>query len=374
LSTGKVRRIMQIMVGEDRKTLAERLPVQYRDFVEIFGKAAQAALPAYAPQDMVIDLEPGKQPPSRKLYPLSPDELELLKEYLDEMLRTGKTRPSKSSAGAPIFFAKEANGKLCIVVDYRGFNAIIIKDKYPLPLMTTLMEQVGTSQVFSKLDLKLGFKLLQVAEGDEWKTAFKTRYGLYEYTVRPFGLTNAPSVFQRHLNNILSQKIDRSVVVYIDDILIYTQTEEEHVELVRWVLKKLSEHGLCVNIDKCIFNVPEVEFVGFQIGTQGVQMSQKQVEDILNWPAPRSVKEVQKFIGFANFYHRFIQGFSKLTLPMQTLTYNGIMWNWTQQCQEVFEELKHRFTTTPILCHYHPEWRKPIKTDASDLAKAGILS
>jgi len=127
---------------------------------------------------MVIDLEPGKQPPSGKLYPLSPAELELLKEYLDEMLRTGKIRPSNSSAGAPIFVAKQANGKLRIAVDYRGLNAITIKDKYPLPLMTTLMEQVGTSQVFSKLDLKLGFNLLRIAEGDEWKTAFKTRYGL----------------------------------------------------------------------------------------------------------------------------------------------------------------------------------------------------
>jgi len=267
LSTGKACKIMQIIVGEDLKTLAERLPVQYTDFVEIFGKATQASLPAHVPQDIVIDLKPGKQPPSGKLYPLSPDELELLNEYLDEILRTGKIWPSKSSAGAPIFFAKQANGKLRIVVDYRGLNAITIKDKYPLPLMTTLMEQVGTSQVFSKLDLKLGFNLLRIAEADEWKTAFKTRYGLYEYTVMPFGLTNTPSVFQRHLNNILSEKIDHSMVVYIDNILIYTQTEEEHVELMRWVLKILSENSLCVNIDKCIFHVPEVEFVGFQIGT-----------------------------------------------------------------------------------------------------------
>jgi len=293
LSTGKVRGIKQIMVGEGLKTLAERLPVQYRDFVEIFGKAAQASLPAYGPQDMVIDLEPGKQPPSGKLYPLSSEELELHKEYLDEMLRTGKIRPSKSSAGAPKFFAKQANGKLRIMVDYHGLNAITIKDKYPLPLITTLMEQVGTSQVFSNLDLKLGFNLLRIAEGDEWKTAFKTHYGLYEYTVMPFGLTNAPSVFQRYLNYILFEKIDRGVVVYIDNILIYTQTEEEHVELVRWVLNSLSANGLCVNIDKCIFHVPEVEFVGFQIGTQDVQMTQKKVEDIPNWPAPRSVKEVQ---------------------------------------------------------------------------------
>jgi len=167
---------------------------------------------------MTIDLEPGKQPPSGKLYPLSPDELKLLKVYLDEMLKNGKIRPSKSSATAPIFFAKQANGKLRIVVDSRGLNATTIKDKYPLPLMTTLMEQVGTSQIFSKLDLKLGFNLLRIAEGDEWKTAFKTRYGLYEYTVMPFGLTNALSVILRYLNNILADKIDRGVIVYVADI------------------------------------------------------------------------------------------------------------------------------------------------------------
>jgi len=189
------------------------------------------------------------------------------------MLKNGKIRSSKSCAGTPIFFAKQANGKLRIVVDYRGLNAILIKDKYPSPLMTTLMGQVGTSQIFLKLDLKLGFSLLPIAEGDEWKTAFKTRYGLYEYMVMPFGLTKEPPVFQRHLNNILAEKIDRGVVIYIDDILIYSKIEEEHIELVLWVLQKLTENNLCINIDKCLFHVPEVEFGRFPIGKQGIQMS-----------------------------------------------------------------------------------------------------
>jgi len=281
-------------------------------------------------QDMPIDLELGKQPPSGKLYPLSPDELELVKEYLDEILKNGKIPPNNSSASASIFSAKQANSKLRIVVDYRGLNAITIKDNYPLYLMTKLMEQVGTSQIFSKLDLKLGFNLLRIAEGDEWKTAFKTRYSLYEYTVMPFGLTNAPSVFQRHLNNILTEKIDRGVVVYIDDILIYSKTEEEHIELFRWVLQKLTENNLCMNIDKCLFHILEVEFVGFQVGKQRIQRSHKKVEDIVNWPALRNLKEVQRFIGFANFYRRFIQGFSSLTLPIQVLTHNGVMWNWSE--------------------------------------------
>ena len=155
---------------------------------------------------------------------MSQEELQLLKEYIDEMLQQGKIRPSKSSAGAPIFFVKNRNGKLRLVVDYRGLNAITKKDKYPLPLMTTLMEQVQNSRIFSKLDVKNGFNLIRITEGDEWKTAFKTRYGLYEYLVIPFSLCNAPSVFQRKVNDVLAEFIDRGVVVYIDDILIYTET------------------------------------------------------------------------------------------------------------------------------------------------------
>jgi len=155
---------------------------------------------------MVVDPEAGKEPPSGKLYPLSPDELELVKEYVDKMLRNSEIRPRKSSAGS--FFGKQANGKLRIVVDYCGLNAITIKEMYPLPLMTTLMEKVETLHVFSKLYLKLDFNLLRIAKGEEWKTACKTRYGLYQYTVRPLGLTCAPSVFQRHFNNILSERID----------------------------------------------------------------------------------------------------------------------------------------------------------------------
>jgi len=145
------------------------------------------------------------------------------------------------------------------------------------------------------------------------------------------------------------------------------------MELVCWVLQKLTENNLCINIDKYLFHVPEVEFVGFQVGKQGIQMSQKTVEDIVNWPGPPNVKEVQWLIRFSNFYRRFIQGFSSLTLPIQVLTHNVVMWNWSEQCEKAFVELKRKFTTPPILCHYHPERKKQIETDASGLCKAGIL-
>ena len=198
----------------------------------------QSALPEYRPQDCAIELLPNTEPPSGKLYPMSQGKLQLLRVYIEEMVATGKIRPGKGHAGSPVFFVKEKTGKMRLVVGYRGLNAIAIKDKYPIPLMTTLMEQVQESTWFTKLNLKNGFHLIRVKAGNEWKTAFKTKYGLYEYTVMPFGLTNAPSVFQRYVNEVLKEYIDRGVVAYIDDILIYSKTEEELVDLRKESLRE----------------------------------------------------------------------------------------------------------------------------------------
>ena len=187
---------MLVTISAILNELANRLPFQYKEFVEIFGKEVQTALPNHGPHDMTINLESSKEPLLGKLYPLSQDKLELLREYLDEMIKLGKIRTSKSSAEVPIFFIKQPSSKLRIVVDYHGLNAITIKDKYPLPVMTTLMDQVGSLNFFTKLNLKNGLNLIQIANGHKWKTVFKTRYRLYKYTVMLFELTNAPSNFQ----------------------------------------------------------------------------------------------------------------------------------------------------------------------------------
>ena len=208
------KRVFSISVlADDKNTLVEAgLPAFYHEFGKVFGKEMQSTLPEHGPQDCSIELLPNTEPPSGKLYPMSQDELQLLREYIEEMVANGKIRPGKGHAGSPVFFVKEKTGKMRLVVDYRGLNAITIKDKYPIPLMTTLMEQVQESTWFTKLDLKNGFNLIRVKAGDEWRTAFKTRYGLYEYTVMPFGLTNAPSGFQRYVNEVLKEYIDRGVV------------------------------------------------------------------------------------------------------------------------------------------------------------------
>ena len=263
---------------------------------------------------------------------------------------------------------------MCLVVDYRGLNAITIQDKYLIPLMTTLMEQVQESTWFTKLDLKNGFNLIRVKAGDEWKTAFKTRYGLYEYTVMPFGLTNAPLVFQRYVNEVLKEYIDRGVVAYIDDILIYSKMEDELVDLTKKVLRKLLNNSFCVNRKKCVFHTREVEFIGYTIGQNGVKMSKNKVKHILEWEAPRSIHEVQQFLEFANFYRRFIKGYSSICRPLTQLTKKGQVWNWTYECQEAFNKLKVSFTEAPILTHYHPKKPLMIETDALDLTKGAVLS
>ena len=352
----------------------DNVPLHYQKFEKVFGKEMQSELPEHGPQDIAINLLPDAQLPAAKLYPMSQDEHQLLREYIDEMLAHGKIQPGSGALGCPVSFVKEKTGKMQLVVDYRGLNAITNKDSYPIPLMTTLMEQIQDSTWYTKLDLKNSFNLIQVKEGDEWKTVFKTRYGMYEYKFMPFELANASSVVQRYVNNILKEHIDKGVVVYIDDILIYATSEQELIQLTTQVLTKLEENSLCVNAKKCVFHQHEVEFIGFTIGHNSIKMSANKVKDIIEWKEPRSVHEVQQFLGFANLYRRFIKGYSRVARPLSNLTKKGQPWNWTNECQRAFDELKQRFISAPILVNYHPQHQKIIETDASDLAKGAVLN
>ena len=196
---------------------------------------------------------------------------------------------------------------------------------------------------------------------------------MFEYTVMPFGLTNAPSVFQRYVNEVLKEYIDRGVVAYIDDILIYSKTEEELVDLMKKVLRKLLNNSLCINAKKCVFHARKVEFVGYTIDQNRVKMSENKVKHILEWEPPRSVHEVQRFLGLANFYRRFIRGYSSICRPLTQQTKKEQVWNWTNECQEAFNKLKVSFTEALILTHYHPKKLLMIETDGSDLAKGAVL-
>ena len=339
------------------------------------SKVAADALPEHRPYDCKIDLREGTTAPWGPIYPLSEVELQTLREWLKEMEKTGKIRKSTSPAGAPILFVPKPSGRgLRRCVDYRGLNAVTISNRYPLPLMQELQERVQGAQWFTKLDLKNGFNLIRIRKGDEWKTAFRTRYGLYEFQVMPFGLTNAPSTFQDMMNHVLSDVLDIGVLAYMDDFLIYAKTEEEHDKLVRKVLGRLQTNGLAVSPEKCVWKTHEVEFLGYIIGCNGIQMRQDKVEAIPWWRQPASVTETQSFLGFANFYQRFIRDYSRVAKPLMDLTKKNEKWTWSNEAQAAFEELKKRFTSAPILAHFDPTKPVIIETDASDFAIGAVLS
>ena len=361
--------------NSDVCVIAERLPARYHSFLDLFDDREAASLPKHTSYDHAIDLLPGETAPWGPMYNLSARELQVLREYLDTMLKSGRIRPSKSPAGAPILFAPKKNGKLRLCVDYRGLNKVTVKNRYPLPLMTELRDRVAGANWFTKIDLRNGYHLIRIKEGDEWKTAFRTRYGHFEYLVMPFGLANAPASFQAMMNDVLRDLLDQGVVCYIDDILIYSETEAEHERLVTEVLRRLKEHNLFCAIDKSVFHVHEVEFLGYMVGAEGISMADDKVQCIKEWEPPQSVKDVQSFIGFANFYRRFIKGFAKICKPMTDLTKKGPgTFRWNEAAQEAFEELKRRFISAPILKHFDPELQTVLETDASDFAIGAVLS
>jgi hypothetical protein len=260
------------------------VPEEFRDYLTIMSKEAADILPQHKEYDCKIELKEGEVAPWGPIYPLSENELKTLREWLKEMMKQEKIRRSTSSAGSPILFVPKPNGRgLRLCVDYRALNKITIPNQYPLPLMQELQDRVQGVQWFTKMDLKNGFHLIRIREGDEWKTAFRTRYGLYEFQVMPFGLTNAPSTFQDMMNHVFSDMLDLGLIAYMDDILIYAKTREEHDRIVREVLKRLQTNGLAVSPEKCVWRVQEVEFLGYVIGRNGVRMSADKVQAILEW-------------------------------------------------------------------------------------------
>ena len=267
---------------------------EYSDFTDVFSKEKDLVLLERTKfNEHTIDLEDGKQPPYGPIYSLGPVELETLKTYIETHLKTGFIRPSKSPAGAPILFDKKPDGSLRLCVDYRGLNNLTIKNRYPLPLIGESLDRLGWAKRFIQLDLTSAYHQMRIKEGDEWKMAFQTRYGHFEYQVMPFRLSNTPASFQGYINKILAEKLDIFVIVYLDDIFIYTKDQGQgHVEAVRWVLDLLRKNGLFANLKKCRFHKDEVRFLGYVVSSQGIRMEDERIKAVRNWPEPKSVRDI----------------------------------------------------------------------------------
>ena len=355
-------------------TATNQLPAWLEEYRDVFDGELAAELPPHSRFAHAIELE-GGEPPYGPLYNLSVNELASLRVYLDDALKTGKIRPSTSPAGAPILFVPKKDGGLRLCVDYRGLNKVTKKNRYPLPLISETLDRLVGAKAFTKLDLKDAYHRIRIKAGDEWKTAFRTRYGHFEYLVMPFGLANAPSTFQAYINQAMKDLLDVVCVVYLDDILIYSYDETKHEEHVRMVLDRLREHGLYANLKKCEFKTKEVSFLGFLVGCDGITMEPSRVTTIQEWPVPKSVKELMTFLGFANFYRRFITHYSKIVAPMTDLLKGaGSNFKWGEREQAALDRVKKAFTEAPLLRHFDPKLQVTMETDASGSAIAVVVS
>ncbi|KAF5756264.1 putative nucleotidyltransferase, Ribonuclease H [Helianthus annuus] len=311
----------------------EDIPV-VRDFPQVF------------PEDL-----PGL-PPHRQVefqIELAPTELEELSKQLQELLEKGFIRPSSSPWGAPVLFVKKKDGTFRMCIDYRELNKVTVKNRYPLPRIDDLFDQLQGSCYYSKIDLRSGYHQLRVRDEDVSKTAFRTRYGHYEFLVMPFGLTNAPAVFMDLMNRVCKPYLDKFVIVFIDDILIYSKSQEEHEQHLRLILELLRKEQLYAKFSKCDFWLREVHFLGHVVNKDGIHVDPSKVDSISNWPAPRTPTEIRQFLGLAGYYRRFIKDFSKIAQPLTMLTQKGVVYRWGNTQETAFQYLKDRLCSAPIL-------------------------
>ena len=374
-ATHSQRLALEAESSAPKRSFEELVPPPYHDFRPTFAKESFDELPRRKVWDHAIELKTEYTPRSTKIYPLSPSEQVELDKFIEENLRSGRIRPSKSPQAAPVFFIKKKDGSLRLVQDYRKLNEMTIKNAYPLPLISDVLDRLHDAKIFSKLDLRWGYNNVRIREGDEWKAAFRTNRGLFEPLVMFFGLTNSPATFQTMMNDLLRDLIDQGVViVYMDDILVFNKTLEEHCQTVRRILEIIAENELYLKPEKCEFEKSRIDYLGLIISAGQVEMDPTKVRGVADWPKPKTVKEVQSFLGFINFYRRFIHDFARVARPLHELTRKTVVWNWTSKEQAAFEELKGLVMSTPILVF--PREDKPflLEADASDFATGAVLS
>jgi hypothetical protein len=278
--------------------------------------------------EFIIELQPGTAPISKRPYRMPPNELAELKIQLHDLLDKGYIRPSASPWGCPALFVKKKDNSLRLCVDYRPLNAVTIKNKYPLPRIDILFDHLAGSKVFSKIDLRSGYHQIKIRSSDIPKIAFSTRYGLYEYLVMSFGLTNAPAYFMYLMNSVFMQELDKFFVVFIDDILIYSKNPEDHRNHLCIVLQRLGDHHLYAKFSKCKFWLDTVKFLGHTISSNGISVDPSKVQEMMDWKPPTSVYQIRSFLGLAGYYHHFIPNFSRIAKPMTELLKKGVKFSW----------------------------------------------
>ena len=358
------------------KSFEEMVPKEHHKYKNTFSKEKSNRLPEHKPWDLEINLKEGLTlPKPKKAFQMSPHELNALKEFITQEEKLGRIQPSRSETSAPVFFIKKKDGGLRFVQDYRALNEVTVKNRYPIPLSSDLVDQLREAKYFTHLDLRNGYNNIRIKKGHEYKLAFQTPIGLYEPLVMYFGMTNAPGAFQALMNEIFRDLImDNKVAVYLDDILIYSKTMKEHIEIVNEVLQRLQDNDLYLKPEKCEFHKTKTEFLGLIISEGNIEMDPIKLKGVADWPTPRKLKDVQGFMGFANFYRRFIQDFSEIARPLNNLTKKSVTWTWDKEHEAAFQSLKKKFIEAPCLKMPDPNKKYHLECDASNYATGAILS
>lgn len=330
-------------------------------------------LPPSREADHHIKLMPGAQPISVRPYHYSPIQKNEIEAQVHSMLKSGVIRPSNSQFASPVLLVKKKDGTWRFCVDYRHLNAITLKHKHPMPIVDELLDEINGAQWFTKLDFSAGYHQIRMAAGDEYKTAFRTHQGLYEFMVMPFGLTNAPATFQSLMNVIFAELLRKGVLVFMDDILVYSKTLEEHLELLKKVFRILEKHQFLIKKSKCKFAQKTVDYLGHVISAAGVATDPSKVQAVKNWPTPKNLKQLRGFLGLTGYYRKFIQHYGLLARPMTELLKKGTLFQWTPQTEQSFQLLKQRLIEAPVLAVPDFDQQFVVETDASDCGIGAVL-
>jgi hypothetical protein len=344
------------------------------EFLDVMPDELPEDLPPRRRVDHAIEMIPGVEPPAKAPYRMTHEELKELKVQLEELLAKGYIKPSKSPYGAPVLFVHKKNGTLRMCVDYRALNKATVTNRYILPRIDDLFDRLSGAKVFSRIDLQSRYYQIRIAEGDEAKTTCRTRYGSYEFLVMPFGLTNAPAMFCTLMNDIFREWLDDFVVVYIDDILIYSGSLEKHAERLHKVFQRLRENKLYAKLEKCDFGMTEVDFLCHRITQEGLKMDDHKVKAILDWESPKSVPALRSFLRLASYYRKFIKNFAKITAPLTNLLKKfAVTYECEEACDEAFGTFKGILVKAPVLKLPDFDKKFEIHSHASDFAIGGVL-
>lgn len=341
-------------------------------YKDVFPEELPKKLPPERQVQFKIDLHNNATPQKKGLYRLSQKELEELRKQLKELLDQGFIRPSTSPWGAPVLFASKRDGSLRLCIDYRALNKLTIKNSYPLPRIDDIFDQLSYAKYFSKIDLRMGYHQIRMEPESIPLTAFNTRYGHFEFVVLPFGLTNAPAMFMDLMNKVFANELDKFVNAYLDDILVYSKTLEDHLRHLEIVLKRLREEKLYGKLSKCEFAVNKVEYLGHLISDSGVSVDQQKVQAVRDWPRPKNKRDVQSFLGLVNYYRRFISHCSGIAKPLTDLTKN-VPFQWNPAAESAFVELKELLVKAPTLVTFDPKKETIVTSDASKYAIGAVL-